>query len=101
MRRLNFVLLSTTGIAMIGAASPALAKAQPTAPAQAATPQTSAGTEPTVSTETNASTNTAAADQTIVVTGLRRSLQSAQNIRKNSQQIVDSVVAEDIGKLPD
>src|SRR4051794_30909714 len=97
MRRLNFVLLSTTGIAMIGAASPALAKAQPTTPAQ----QTSTGTEPTVSTETNASTNTAAADQTIVVTGLRRSLQSAQNIRKNSQQIVDSVVAEDIGKLPD
>lgn len=37
----------------------------------------------------------------IVVTGLRRSLQSAQNIRRNSDQIVDAVVAEDIGKLPD
>lgn len=37
----------------------------------------------------------------IVVTGIRRSLQSAQNIRRNSEQIIDSVVAEDIGKLPD
>jgi iron complex outermembrane recepter protein len=37
----------------------------------------------------------------IVVTGLRASLQSAQNIRRNSEQIVDAVVAEDIGKLPD
>lgn len=37
----------------------------------------------------------------IVVTGIRRSLQSAQAIKRNSDQIVDSVVAEDIGKLPD
>lgn len=40
-------------------------------------------------------------DNTIVVTGLRQSLESAQNIRRNSEQIVDAVVAEDIGKLPD
>lgn len=50
---------------------------------------------------------TAGADQaadensTIVVTGLRRSLESAQNIKRNSEQIVDAIVAEDIGKLPD
>lgn len=37
----------------------------------------------------------------IVVTGLRRSLQSAQALKRNSDQIVDAVVAEDIGKLPD
>jgi TonB-dependent receptor len=37
----------------------------------------------------------------IVVTGLRRSLQSAQNLKRNSDQIVDAIVAEDIGKLPD
>ena len=42
-----------------------------------------------------------AEEETIVVTGIRRSLQSAQNIRRNSEQIVDAVVAEDIGKLPD
>jgi TonB-dependent receptor len=37
----------------------------------------------------------------IVVTGLRRSLQSAQTIKRDSAQIVDTVVAQDIGKLPD
>lgn len=37
----------------------------------------------------------------IVVTGLRRSLESSQNIKRNSDQIVDVIVAEDIGKLPD
>mgnify|MGYP001168857097 CR=1 FL=1 len=40
-------------------------------------------------------------DDAIVVTGIRRSLQSSENIRRNSDQIVDAVVAEDIGKLPD
>lgn len=37
----------------------------------------------------------------IVVTGVKRSIQSAQVIKRNSTQIIDSVVAEDIGKLPD
>ena len=40
-------------------------------------------------------------DNEIVVTGLRRSLQSAQTIKRDAPQIVDSVVAQDIGKLPD
>ncbi len=37
----------------------------------------------------------------IVVTGVRESLRSAQAIKRNSDQIVDSVNAQDIGKLPD
>jgi TonB-dependent receptor len=37
----------------------------------------------------------------IVVTGVRASLQSAQAIKRNSVDIVDSIVAQDIGKLPD
>lgn len=37
----------------------------------------------------------------IVVTGVKRSIQSAQAIKRDSTQIIDSVVAEDIGKLPD
>ncbi|MDP1026651.1 TonB-dependent receptor [Sphingomonas sp. KR1UV-12] len=40
-------------------------------------------------------------DDAIVVTGLRRSLQSAQAVKRNSDGIVDAIVAEDIGKLPD
>lgn len=37
----------------------------------------------------------------IIVTGVKRSIQSAQAIKRNSTQVIDSVVAEDIGKLPD
>ncbi len=39
--------------------------------------------------------------ETIVVRGIRRSLQSAVDKKRNATQIVDSIVAEDIGKLPD
>jgi len=41
------------------------------------------------------------ADGAIVVTGFRASLQSAVNVKKRADQIVESVSAEDIGKLPD
>ncbi len=37
----------------------------------------------------------------IVVTGVRASLRSAQELKRNSSSILDAVVAEDIGKLPD
>ncbi|MCJ2187185.1 TonB-dependent receptor [Novosphingobium beihaiensis] len=39
--------------------------------------------------------------QEIIVTGVRASIVGALNVRKNSTQIVDSIVAEDVGKLPD
>jgi TonB-dependent receptor len=38
---------------------------------------------------------------TVIVVGQRAALESAANIKKNSDEIVDSVVADDIGKLPD
>jgi TonB-dependent receptor len=37
----------------------------------------------------------------VVVTGVRASLDSAQNIKREASQVVDSIVAEDVGKLPD
>ncbi len=37
----------------------------------------------------------------IVVTGVRASIIGALNVRKESTQIVDSIVSEDVGKLPD
>jgi iron complex outermembrane recepter protein len=37
----------------------------------------------------------------IVVTGVRASVKSALDAKKNADQIQDSIVAEDIGKLPD
>src|SRR3546814_19162260 len=37
----------------------------------------------------------------IVVTGIRQSLSRAAEIKRESTAVVDSIVAEDIGKLPD
>jgi iron complex outermembrane recepter protein len=42
-----------------------------------------------------------AADDAIVVTGLRESLRRATDIKRSADNIVDSIVADDIGKLPD
>lgn len=41
------------------------------------------------------------ADQVIVVTGFRKSLEAALNMKKNSVSAVDAIVAEDIAKFPD
>src|SRR3546814_4702956 len=41
------------------------------------------------------------ADNQIVVTGVRRSLERAADIKRESVQVVDAIVAQDIGKLPD
>ena len=37
----------------------------------------------------------------IVVTGIRSSLESSMNLKRDSQGVVDGIVAEDIGKFPD
>jgi iron complex outermembrane recepter protein len=39
--------------------------------------------------------------ETVVVSGRRAALANAQKIKQNSDEIVDSVVAEEMGKLPD
>jgi iron complex outermembrane receptor protein len=74
--RANLGFLTTSALAL--AAAPALA--QDTPPAQEAQ-----GEE---------------VDE-IVVTGLRASMASAQAIKQNTDQLVDSVTAVDIGRLPD
>lgn len=80
---------------------PALAQAQqaPVAdPAQAQpTPDAQAQDAGSASQEPESATDL----DTVVVTALRQSLQTAQNIKQDSDMIVDSIVAEDIGKLPD
>jgi TonB-dependent receptor len=40
-------------------------------------------------------------DQAIVVTGIRASLANSQNIKRNSDTVVDAITAQDIGALPD
>jgi len=37
----------------------------------------------------------------ITVTGVRAAAESAQNIKKNSDEVMDTIVADDIGKFPD
>ncbi|MFT3763555.1 MAG: TonB-dependent receptor [Pseudoxanthomonas sp.] len=37
----------------------------------------------------------------VVVTGIRASLESSMNLKRDAQGIVDGIVAEDIGKFPD
>ncbi|RLM52705.1 TonB-dependent receptor, partial [Halobellus sp. Atlit-31R] len=39
--------------------------------------------------------------QTVQVTGLRASMESSMNLKRNAQGFVDGIVAEDIGKFPD
>ncbi len=42
-----------------------------------------------------------ASDTVVVVTGQRAALSSAQKIKQNADEVVDSIVADDIGKMPD
>ena len=39
--------------------------------------------------------------ETVVVTGIRGSLESSINIKRNASQVMDAITAEDIGKFPD
>ena len=85
--RLKSVILASTSIFILAGAAPAFAQAEAMPAAQADA--------------TAADTAQDAAEQDIVVTGLRRSLESSQRIKRESDGIVDAIVAEDIGKLPD
>ena len=88
--RLKTAVLCTVSLTALTFAAPVAAQEAPVDPAAEALAEAEA--DPAAD---------APADDAIVVTGLRRSLQSAQNIKRNSDQIVDAIVAEDIGKLPD
>ncbi|HEY0028468.1 MAG TPA: TonB-dependent receptor [Allosphingosinicella sp.] len=100
--RLKSIILSSTCLAMFGlGAAPAAAQGQA---AEQPDPSMEAQETP-ADTEADAQVDPAVSGsetgEEIVVTGVRRALQSAQNIKRNSDQIVDTIVAEDIGKLPD
>jgi len=107
---------SLAALLMAGWAAPGLAQDQTgTAPAQAPSPTPAPSPEGQDSSTVNATTapsgdqgvvdpnsgNSDASGGDVVVTGVRASLSSAQGIKRNADQIVDSIVAEDIGKLPD
>ncbi|MBW8910975.1 MAG: TonB-dependent receptor plug domain-containing protein, partial [Sphingomonas sp.] len=79
--------VSVTALCVMGLALPAAAQ---TAPSATAGVDGSPG-----------QTAPASNDKEIVVTGIRASLANAQNIKKNSDTVVDAITAQDIGALPD
>ena len=108
--RISFTL-SASLLALVAAAS-AQAQQAPvqdgaTAPnAQGAPPPTDA--QAPAGTDTSPLPNTGAAapadegsTDDIVVTGIRASLAKAAEIKRGAPQVVDSIVAQDIGKFPD
>src|SRR5260221_8728059 len=81
------------------------AAVSPLALAIATTPAMAAATQP-VPPPSNTAANPQATDQpaagpAIVITGFRAALRSATAKKKNSELIIESVNAEDVGKLPD
>jgi iron complex outermembrane recepter protein len=95
---------STTALsAALVFSSPALAEErQPLPPNPNATAQQNPATPSQSADAPQSPASQAGNEQTaIVVTGQRRALQSARNVKRNSPQIVDAIVAADIGKLPD
>jgi iron complex outermembrane receptor protein len=94
-------------LAMMVATTPALADDSTAATKAATTSAESAAvaqpTPPPSDTSANPQTTDqpAPAAQAIVVTGFRAALRSSTAKKKNSETVVESVTAEDIGKLPD
>lgn len=85
LRRTSFAVLATLGAVQ----------------ALAQTPAADPKTNNAASNDSNASSDQAVVLSALVVTGLRGSLASAAEIKQEKQQIVDSIVASDIDKLPD
>lgn len=123
MNRKMSLLGATSTAALLLAAMPVHAQTTPrtpptqtdpsrTTPGQSAAGQTQAPDSAAGTPETNQeplpqpgdTVEPAAPDQPadeIIVTGLRASVESSQGIKRNADQIVDAIVANDIGKLPD
>jgi iron complex outermembrane receptor protein len=83
MRGVQFRLMVSASVAALGVCATAGSATAQTAGSAAQAPADSA------------------AVSEIVVTGVRASLRSAQAIKRNANQVVDSIQAQDIGKLPD
>ena len=94
-----FFRAGVSAIALCGASS-AFAAPHAVASSSAATDQPSQAQQ-------SSSQSTSAADATppdkreIIITGVRRALETAQQIKKNASTVVDSVTATDIGAFPD
>jgi len=86
--------VSMLALCAVSAAVPAWAAETPAKPADPAA--TAAQAAPT-----QAAPDPQSDEKDIVVTGIRASLASAQNIKRNSDTVVDAITSQDIGALPD
>ncbi|HEX8263190.1 MAG TPA: TonB-dependent receptor [Allosphingosinicella sp.] len=92
--------VSALALCMAAIASPGFAQtAQPGAEQPSEDDETS--TEEQGGVSSGVTDPEAASEGDIVVTGIRRSLQRSQDIKRDSEVVVDSVSAEDISALPD
>ncbi len=97
MRQFKLTTMSVAALQALIVAAPAMAQSAATSPAPA-----SAASAPAAPQAKTASKAQAGDDaQTVVVTGIRGSLQSSQYLKQNADQIIDSVTATDINALPD
>ncbi|USI74973.1 TonB-dependent receptor [Sphingomonas morindae] len=104
--RIKNVLLGSASLAGLLHPAVGMAQAQDQASVTAPAPTANEGDQaPTNATAAQpaAASNAAPAQPTqeIVVTGIRASLAAAETIKRKSDQIVDAIVAQDIGKFPD
>lgn len=91
---LALAIAATPAIAAEAAATQAVVTGTATAAAAQPAP-------PPSDTAANPANSDEPAAQQIVVTGFRASLRSATAKKKNSEAVVESITAEDVGKLPD
>ena len=94
-RKSSFVLARAVALAI---ATSGVAYAQQAEPAKA--PMTAAETAEKEAAE-KAKALRPGTIETVVVTGIRRGIEASISVKKNSDNIVESISAEDIGKLPD
>lgn len=90
----NILSLSTALTLLV---IPTVAPAQEAAPGSRAAPRDATPSGTTVAQDGNEQIGT----DIVVVGSIRRSLEAAADIKRESAQVVDSIVAEDIGKFPD
>lgn len=105
MKTKSILSASVAAVALIVGLSPAAAQTAPATPVgdvqDAPKPDAASDQSINLASPDAAVQETPADDADIVVSGFRRSLQSAQTIKRTSDGIVDAIVAQDIGKLPD
>lgn len=89
----NVLLCSASAVAMLLGSASAQGQQAPAPNSTSTAAATGAADQGSLSADAPA--------QDIVVTGIRSSLKAAEDIKRNSDQIVDAIVAQDIGKFPD